>query len=96
MTSLKSRGFYYKVYSFLPLIVLLTSVLNEFDFNYLNLDWDKCCLKANNKSMIIKTASNIKVRKEITKHDLRDNPDYLKILNDLGFKNKWLTQSIKN
>ena len=65
-------------------------------FNYLNLDWDKCCLKANNKSMIIKTASNIKVRKEITKHDLRDNPDYLKILNDLGFKNKWLTQSIKN
>jgi rod shape-determining protein MreD len=39
MTSLKSRGFYYKVYSFLPLIVLLTSVLNEFDFNYLNLDY---------------------------------------------------------
>ncbi len=39
MTSLKSRGFYYKVYSFLPLIVLFTSVLNEFDFNYLNLDY---------------------------------------------------------
>ena len=39
MTSLKSRGFYYKVYSYLPLIVLITSVLNEFDFNYLNLDY---------------------------------------------------------
>jgi len=39
MTSLKTRGFYYKVYSLLPLIVLIISVLNEFDFNYLNLDY---------------------------------------------------------
>ncbi len=39
MTSLKSRGFYYKVYSYLPLIALIISVLNEFDFNYLNLDY---------------------------------------------------------
>ena len=39
MTSLKTRGFYYKAYSLLPLIVLLISVLNEFDFNYLNLDY---------------------------------------------------------
>ena len=39
MTSLKTRGFYYKVYSLLPLIVLLISVLNEFDFNSLNLDY---------------------------------------------------------
>ena len=39
MTSLKTRGFYYKVYSLLPLIVLLISVLNEFNFNYLNLDY---------------------------------------------------------
>ena len=39
MTSLKTRGFYYKVYSLLPLIVLLISVINEFDFNYLNLDY---------------------------------------------------------
>ena len=39
MTSLKTRGFYYKVYSLLPLIFLLISVLNEFDFNYLNLDY---------------------------------------------------------
>ena len=39
MTSLKTRGFYYKLYSLLPLIVLFVSVLNEFDFNYLNLDY---------------------------------------------------------
>ena len=39
MTSLKTRGFYYKVYSYLPVIVLYISVLNEFDFNYLNLEY---------------------------------------------------------
>ena len=39
MTSLKSRGFYFKIYSLLPVIVLFISVLNEFDFNYLNLDY---------------------------------------------------------
>tara|TARA_B100001121_G_C18383939_1_gene477541 strand:- start:3 stop:509 length:507 start_codon:yes stop_codon:yes gene_type:complete len=39
MTSLKTRGFYYKVYSLLPIIILFISVLNEFDFNYLSLDY---------------------------------------------------------
>tara|TARA_B100000902_G_scaffold199185_1_gene189899 strand:- start:373 stop:879 length:507 start_codon:yes stop_codon:yes gene_type:complete len=39
MTSLKTRGFYYKVYSLLPIIILFISVLNEFDLNYLNLDY---------------------------------------------------------
>ena len=39
MASLKTRGFYYKVYTLLPIIFLLISVLNEFDFNYLNLDY---------------------------------------------------------
>ena len=39
MTSLKTRGFYYKVYSLLPIIFLFVSVLNEFDLNYLNLDY---------------------------------------------------------
>ena len=39
MTSLKTRGFYFKIYSFLPIIFLFISVLNEFDFNYLNLDY---------------------------------------------------------
>ena len=39
MTSLKTRGFYYKVYSWLPILILFISVLNEFDFNYLNLEY---------------------------------------------------------
>tara|TARA_B100001063_G_C16743618_1_gene546223 strand:- start:244 stop:750 length:507 start_codon:yes stop_codon:yes gene_type:complete len=39
MTNLKSKSFFYKVYSWLPVIILLISVLNEFDFNYLNLDY---------------------------------------------------------
>ncbi len=39
MTSLKTRSFYFKVYSFLPIIFLFISVLNEFDFNYLNLKY---------------------------------------------------------
>ena len=39
MTNFKSRGFYVKFYSFLPIIVLFISVLNEFDLNYLNLKY---------------------------------------------------------
>ena len=39
MTSLKSKGTFFKLYSWLPLIVLFISVLNEFDFNYLQLDY---------------------------------------------------------
>ena len=39
MTSLKSRGFYYKIYTLIPIILLFVSVLNEFDLNYLNLDY---------------------------------------------------------
>ena len=39
MNSLRSSGSIKKFYSFLPLIILLISVLNEFDLNYLNLDY---------------------------------------------------------
>ena len=39
MTSLRSKGFFFKLYSWLPLIILLISVLNEFDLNYLNLNY---------------------------------------------------------
>ena len=39
MTSLRSKGTLFKLYSWLPLIVLIISVLNEFDLNYLNLDY---------------------------------------------------------
>ena len=39
MNSLRSKGSIFKFYSYLPLIILLISVLNEFDFNYLNLKY---------------------------------------------------------
>ena len=39
MTNFKPRGFYFKFYSFLPIMVLLISVLNEFDLNYLKLEY---------------------------------------------------------
>ena len=39
MSSLTSKGSIFKFYSYLPLIILLISVLNEFDFNYLNLEY---------------------------------------------------------
>ena len=39
MSNLKSKGSLLKFYSWLPLVILFISVLNEFDFNYLNLDY---------------------------------------------------------
>ena len=39
MSNFKSRGFYIKFYSFLPIIMLFISVLNEFDLNYLKLKY---------------------------------------------------------
>ena len=36
---LKSKGFFSKFYSWLPIVVLYVSVLNEFDVNYLDLDF---------------------------------------------------------
>ena len=39
MTELKSKKSFLKFYSWLPVLFLYVSVLNEFDFNYLNLDY---------------------------------------------------------
>ena len=39
MVSFKPKGTFYRLYSWLPIIVLIVSVLNEFDFNYLNLKY---------------------------------------------------------
>ena len=39
MTNLKNRGSIFKFYSWLPLLILFISVMNEFDFNYLNLKY---------------------------------------------------------
>ena len=39
MVSLKTKGSFFKLYSWLPMILLIVSVLNEFNFNYLNLKY---------------------------------------------------------
>ena len=39
MASFKTKGPFFKLYSWLPIIILIVSVLNEFDFNYLNLKY---------------------------------------------------------
>ena len=39
MASISTRGSLSKIYSWLPIIILFISVLNEFDFNYLNLKY---------------------------------------------------------
>tara|TARA_Y100000996_G_scaffold407912_1_gene386141 strand:- start:220 stop:726 length:507 start_codon:yes stop_codon:yes gene_type:complete len=39
MASLRTKGSFLKIYSWLPILILYISVLNEFDFNYLNLDY---------------------------------------------------------
>ena len=39
MASLTSKGTFSKIYSWLPILILFVSVLNEFDFNYLNLEY---------------------------------------------------------
>ena len=39
MNNLRSKSSILRLYSWLPLIVLFLSVLNEFDLNYLNLDY---------------------------------------------------------
>ncbi len=39
MSNLRTKGSFFKFYSWLPLVILFVSVLNEFDLNYLNLDY---------------------------------------------------------
>ena len=39
MNSLRTKGFFFKFYSWIPIVILFISVLNEFDLNYLNLDY---------------------------------------------------------
>ena len=39
MISFKAKGSFSKLYTWLPIILLFISVLNEFDFNYLNLEY---------------------------------------------------------
>ena len=39
MVSFKTKGPFFKLYSWLPIIILVVSVLNEVDFNYLGLKY---------------------------------------------------------
>ena len=39
MASLRTKGSFTKLYSWLPILILYISVLNEFDFNYLNFEY---------------------------------------------------------
>ena len=39
MITFKSKGLFSKLYAWMPILLLLVSVLNEFDFNYLNLKY---------------------------------------------------------
>jgi rod shape-determining protein MreD len=39
MIKLRSKSTFFRLYSWLPLIILFVSVLNEFDLNYLGLDY---------------------------------------------------------
>ena len=39
MIKFEKKNYLYKVYTWLPILVLFVSVLNEFDFNYLNIDY---------------------------------------------------------
>ena len=39
MSNLRKKGSIFKIYSWIPIIILYISVLNEFDLNYLNLNY---------------------------------------------------------
>ena len=39
MVNFKTKGPFFRFYSWLPIIILIISVLNEFNFNYLNLKY---------------------------------------------------------
>ena len=39
MIRIQKRNFFYKIYAWLPIIILYISVFNEFDFNYLNIEY---------------------------------------------------------
>ena len=39
MIKFEKKNLFYKIYTWLPILVLFISVFNEFDFNYLNIDY---------------------------------------------------------
>tara|TARA_B100001564_G_C20096804_1_gene427414 strand:- start:180 stop:479 length:300 start_codon:yes stop_codon:yes gene_type:complete len=60
-------------------------------FKFLDLDWSIDCVQDYSNDLIVKTASNLQVRKEIKKHDLSYTSNYLKIFKDMGLNYDWLS-----
>ena len=60
-------------------------------FKFLDLDWTIDCVQDYSNDLIVKTASNLQVRKEIKKHDLSYTSNYLKIFKDMGLNYDWLS-----
>jgi tetratricopeptide (TPR) repeat protein len=54
-------------------------------YDYLNFKWTPDCIDNNIKNFVIKTASDIQVRKPIKKHDLSHVVSFEKIFKDLGY-----------
>ena len=54
------------------------------------MEWSKECLDNINDNLVVKTESNLQVRKEITKHNLDYTLNYVQIFKDLGLNYKWL------
>ena len=59
-------------------------------YKFLNMEWSKECLDNINDNLVVKTASNLQVRKKITKHNLDYTLNYVQIFKDLGLNYKWL------
>ena len=59
-------------------------------YNFLDLQWSPSCIHNNKENLIFKTASNLQVRNEIVKHDLKYTKNYLHIFKELGFNFEWL------
>ena len=56
-------------------------------FNFLGINWhDKILINSINKKRIIKTVSNLQVRKKISKHDLSYLDNYLPFLRDYNIE----------
>ena len=57
-------------------------------FKFLNIEWSEECIKVSHKN-IIKTASNIQLRKPIQKHDLNYLKNYYDIFKTIGKRYEW-------
>ena len=58
-------------------------------YKFLELEWSDDCIDLKKNNNIIKTASNIQLREEITKHDLDYLKNYIDIFKDFEKKYNW-------